>query len=312
MKVVFWGVRGSIPSPLTGAQVQSKINAVVQRIQPKDLVSPEARQKFLAQLPEYVYGTAGGNTPCVQLKGAGGTQIVFDAGTGIRNLGACGEKSPDGRYSIIFSHLHWDHIQGLPFFAPIFGHENIIDIYSAIPETETYLYEQLRQPFLPESLGKSITTRIHFHTVIPGQEFEIGGLKLNCCRMSHPGSSFSYSVEENGRKLVYATDVELYDEDYVHDKNVESVFGGADLVILDSQYTPVEAVGKKKWGHSPFCYAVDFASELGVKKVCLFHHEPSHDDRKLDFIVQSAREYARLMTNPVGIDLAVEGGEINL
>ena len=106
----FWGVRGSIPTPLTPQQIQTKITAVVQRITQKDIASEDARERFIASLPEWLYGTTGGNTPCVEVKTANGTEIVLDAGSGIRVLGKTGVKPADNHYNLLLSHFHWDHL----------------------------------------------------------------------------------------------------------------------------------------------------------------------------------------------------------
>ena len=128
MKVVFWGTRGSLPAPLSAEDVQAKINAAVMRIREADIKSPDARQKFLSSLPQSIYGTVGGNTPCVQIVSKSGGNLILDAGSGIRGLAANTPIPESKRYTILLSHLHWDHIQGFPFFAPIFNPEVTLDI----------------------------------------------------------------------------------------------------------------------------------------------------------------------------------------
>ena len=125
MNVRFWGVRGSIPTPLTSGQVRRKIAAVVQRIEKKDLDSQETRERFLARLPDYLFGTIGGNTTCLEVRLSDDTLIVFDAGSGIRELGAQlkSRREIKREYHLFFTHFHWDHLQGLPFFAPLFDRD---------------------------------------------------------------------------------------------------------------------------------------------------------------------------------------------
>ena len=131
--------------------------------------------------------------------------------------------------------------------------------------------------------------------------------------MSHPGNSYAYAVTENGHKFVYATDVELNHPDFVRTKEHDDFFGGADVLVIDSQYTVEEAYAKQGWGHSAFCYAIDFAVAWKVKKLYLFHHDPMYDDRKLNSILQSAHWYADYSAkNAVVVDLATEGLEIKL
>ena len=121
MKVKFWGVRGSIPTPLTNRQVQSKIAAVVQRIRKQDLESPESRELFLTQIPSYLFGTVGGNTTCIEVRLSNDSMIVFDAGSGLRELGYSLKKQRQTarHFHFFFTHFHWDHLQGLPFFTAL-------------------------------------------------------------------------------------------------------------------------------------------------------------------------------------------------
>lgn len=308
----FWGVRGSLPSPVASSQIQAKISAVIQRISPKDLETIDTREKFIASLPDWIFGTIGGNTPCVQLTTNSGKQIILDAGTGIRVLGKQSPLPNDNHYSLFFSHFHWDHIQGFPFFDAAYNPKVSLDIYSPFPAARKILFRQMSHPYYPvthEALSKNIS----FHTVKPNTNFVVDGLSVSFCKMKHPGNSYSYAFTENGKKFVYATDLELTQTDYSHDDNIKKVFYNADAVVLDSQYTLEEAYQKENWGHSTFSYALDFAVAMKIKSIYMFHHEPTYDDKKIDSILQSARWYASYISNnTVKIFLAVEGQEIEL
>ena len=312
MKVVFWGTRGSLPAPISAEEIQSKINAVVMSVQIGDIQSADSRQKFLSSLPKSLYGTAGGNTPCVEVVSKFGRELILDAGTGLRVMGEKSAPPESKRYAMLLSHLHWDHIQGFPFFAPIYESDCSIDIYSPFPNMAEALARQMRPPFFPVEFS-AVKQKINFHIIEQGTEFFVGGLSINCCKMCHPGASYSYSVREGKNKFVYATDMELYTESHLQDANVYRVFKDADIAALDSQYTLGEAVEKMSWGHSPFAYAVDFAAEMGVKNVYLFHHDPEHSDKRLESILQSARWYAKFIASvPVKVNLAVERMELEL
>lgn len=314
MRVKFWGVRGSIPAPLTGEQVQAKITAAVQRIGVKDLSSSDARERFLSNLPEWIFGTVGGNTPCVELKGKADENIILDAGSGIRAYGKKGEKPSDNHYNIFFSHFHWDHIQGFPFFDPIYDGKASFDIYSGFENFSEYFEKQQDTPFFPESASfKSVQKNMKFHTLSQGKPFVIGGITVKLCRMNHPGNSFSYSFEENGKKFVFATDVELSEKDYEADSGKEAVFRNADAVVLDAQYTVEESYRKANWGHSAFCSAIDFSVHWGIKTLYLFHHEPSYDDKKIASMLTAARWYAQyIVHSDIKIFLATEGLEFEV
>ena len=311
MKIRFWGVRGSLPAPLTPEQIQSKIMAVIQRVTPADLESADARARFVSSLPSWIFGTTGGNTSCVEIQ-AGKSEIILDAGTGIRVLGKSGVKPVDNHYHLIFSHFHWDHIQGLPFFDAAYNPNSKFDVYSAVEGTKEILQKQMFQPYYPVPF-EAFTKNFVFHNVTPGQSFKINDVLVNLCAMSHPGLSHSFSFEHEGAKFVYATDVELKAKDFVKTPETEAVFGGANAIVIDSQYTVEESYRKENWGHSAFCYAVDFAIFWNIKKLYLFHHEPTYDDKKLSSILQAARWYARYIEHSdIEIYLARESLEVEL
>ena len=312
MNVRFWGVRGSLPAPLTPQQIRAKINAVVQRMSPADALTPESKERFLHSLPEWLFGSVGENTPCVSVTTAQGAKLVFDAGTGIRVLGKQEEPPSDNHYHLFFSHFHWDHIQGLPFFDPAYNPDTRIDMYSPVQNFKELLSAQMRAPYFPVAL-ESFTKHISYHTILEGRAFNVAGVQICAVKMSHPGGSYTYGVSENGRKFVYATDVELLSQDFMPTPAHAAVFQDADALVIDTQYTVEEAFIKENWGHSAFCYAVDFAVAWKIKKLYMFHHEPTYDDKKLHSLLQSARWYANFIShNDVEVYLAVEGQEIIL
>ncbi len=312
MLIQFWGVRGSIPACLTSEQIQKKIAAVVQRITPADIASEDARQRFIANLPDWLYGTVGGNTPCVQITTNSGKQFILDAGSGIRVLGKNSSFPEDNHYSLFFSHFHWDHIQGLPFFDPVYNPKFSFDIYSPFPNAKQVLVQQMEKPYYPVN-WKSLTDKIYFHRIIRGIPFDVEGVKVCCCKMRHPGNSYCFSFTEDGKKFVYATDVELNKEAFEHTEERSLVFQNADAVVFDCQYTVEEAAKKENWGHSAFCSAIDFALKWQIKSLYMFHHEPVYDDFKLNSILKAARKYARfVVNNQFKVYLATEGSVIEL
>jgi len=312
MKIRFWGVRGSVPTPLTPTQIQAKISAAIQRITPKDIESPDARERFIASLPRWIFGTTGGNTPCIEITSDEGKKVILDAGTGIRVLGKNGIPPKDLHYDMLFSHFHWDHIQGFPFFDQAYNPKASFDIWSPFDNMKETFSKQMAAPYYPVTMD-TMTKNMNFHTVKPDSNFKLAGMDVSCQKMNHPGTSYSYALTENNRKFVYATDVELCAADFNSTENKASVFEGADALVLDSQYTVEEAYNKQNWGHSAYCYAIDFAIAWHVKRLYLFHHEPTYDDRKLNGILQSARWYASYVgNNKIQVFLATEGMEIKL
>lgn len=311
MIIDFWGVRGSIPTPITDQQIKSKIQAVVQRISPKDLVSQDSRQAFLDKLPSWLNGTIGGNTSCVHLKNKNGTNIILDAGSGIRALGKKLVKNKENKFHIFFSHFHWDHIQGLPFFDPIFNPNAEIHFYSPKENLQTLLEDQSESPYFPVSMRAMTKKNMYFH-ILKDDTIEIDGTKISYKKMFHPGDSYSYSFEEDGKKFVYATDVEL-NELHINSQENQKFFLNSDVLILDSQYTDLEALEKANWGHSSFSYGIEFAISCNVKKLFFFHHEPMYDDKKLYTILQNAKMYSEYVdSSRLQIYLAKEGLSINI
>lgn len=252
MRVRFWGVRGSIPSPLTSEQVQGKIVAAIQRITVEDVASIEAKERFLASLPKYIFGTVGSNTACVEVETNSGEILIFDAGTGIRELGISltnrvGYSKPS-TYHLFFSHFHWDHIQGLPFFNPAFDPKNKIIIYATKKDAKRFLEEQMKYPYFPISMlgDDGFNAEIEFKYIGPEEKYiSIGDVQIGWHRVRHPGGCTSYSVIEDGKKVIYSTDTELKMRDFEDKNDNVEYYSGAKMLIIDAQYTLQDALLKK-------------------------------------------------------------------
>jgi len=313
MKIKFWGVRGSIPTPTSPARIKSKISAIVEQITPEDLVSAESRERFLAGLPPWLFGTVGGNSPCVSISFDNNDEwLVFDCGSGIRDLGVAqmSEKRKANRFHIFFSHFHWDHIQGLPFFGPCYNPAIKFDFYSPVGGLEGVLRGQMTSPYFPVPLDVMGSVKT-FHYM--EKEVDICGRTINAKKMNHPGDSYAYCVCENGKRVIYSTDTELTSGDFLKNDENTAFFKDADLIVIDCQYTLGEAIEKYNWGHSAFSLAVDFAANWNIKHMVMFHHDPTYDDQKLYGILQSAKWYLeRMNLKGIEITLAYEGLEISI
>jgi len=313
MNIHFWGVRGSIPTPTTPARIKSKISAIVEQITPEDIVSAESRERFLAGLPPWLFGTVGGNSPCISVNfGESQECIVFDCGSGLRELGMSqiGKKRSYNHYNIFMSHFHWDHIQGLPFFGPGYNPTVKLDFYSPMTELEEKMSGQMMNPYFPvriETMGaKKTFTQLT-------KEINVCGCNISYKKMNHPGDSYAYCVNEKGKRFIYSTDTELTADDFMKTEENIAFFKDADLIVVDCQYTLGEAIDKYNWGHSAFSLAVDFAANWGIKHMVMFHHDPSYDDHKLYGILQSARWYLeRMNIKGIELTLAYEGLEISI
>jgi len=314
MKVKFWGVRGSIPVPLTNMQLQRKISSVIQRIKPEDLATPETRELFISKLPDHIFTTVGGNTTCVEVLLEDETVIIFDAGTGIRELGTSLLKQDKHirHYHIFFSHFHWDHIQGLLFFSPqVYNPECSITFYSPVKNFKEILSNQMKLPYFPITIDE-FRAKINYVT-IPQEGVMLGDAKIACRPVYHPGGCFAYRITENNKSMIFSTDTELREADFLKNEKSIKFYENTDLLVMDSQYTLDEALEKYDWGHTSFSLGVEFASEWMVKKVVLFHHEPLYEDKKIYDILEKARWYANnLYSFSPEVILAREGLEIEV
>ena len=313
MRVKFWGVRGSIPTPLTPEQVKRKISAVVQRIQPADIESPEARERFMARLPRSIFGTVGGNTTFLQVTLSSGVEILLDGGSGMAEYSRdlVRRPRPVREFHIFFSHFHWDHLMGIPFFGQLFSPANRATFYSPVKDFEKTIRDQMKYPYFPVPMDV-MKAQMSFQ-VLTEKPMRLGGAEITWKVMKHPGGCFSYKITENGRSLIFATDSEITEDDFKTIGENRTYFMGSDVLVLDSQYTLGEAIEKYDWGHTSYSLAVELAHELDIGTLVLFHHEPLYEDRKVWSIHQSAEWYAaRMSERDLTILLAQEGLELEV
>lgn len=208
---------------------------------------------------------------------------VLDAGTGIRNLGhdIMQRKLRHKYITIAFSHFHWDHIQGLPFFEPAYSKEFKIQLMALglgrkVQNLEKVFEDQMREEYFPVEL-KKMGALFRF-MLADKSTTEILGAEMSTCKLKHPGGSYGYKLTYNGKTIVICTDVEHGDS---IDQNVVDFASGADVLIHDAQYTDEELERHRGWGHSTFNQALDVAEQSGVERLIMTHHDPDHDDQFL-------------------------------
>jgi len=283
----FWGTRGSIPTPGSNTM------------------------------------RYGGNTSCVEVRSSEGTLLVLDCGTGSFALGqklfADGITGLHG--NILFSHTHWDHIQGFPFFMPVFFEGTEWDIYGpqglnqSIAET---LGGQMQYTYFPVNLDQ-LKASIRYHNLVEGT-FQIKDIKITSQYLNHTSLTLGYRIEADGKTVVYSCDHEPYSGELAkgvgeikgRDRMHAAFLANADLVIHDAQYTAEEYPEKVGWGHSTIEYVVHLCQHSGVKKLALTHHDPLRDDLQLDKIITEIREKLKKESSTLEVFAAAEGDEIQL
>ena len=282
-RITIWGARGSVPTP------------------------GPATARY------------GGNTACVSVRAADGL-VILDAGTGIRALGkelVDGDNRPVS-VDLLVTHTHWDHIQGLPFFAPFFGAGNVVRIWGPRQgdvALEQILREQMKPVVFPvplEQVAAELTV-----THVAAGEFRIDGFMVRAMRLRHPGTTLGYRLTPvgGGASMAYVTDNELgpggrYEVGPKWRSQLLAFLSGVDVMVHDAMYTSDELERHRGWGHSSHLESVALAAEAGVKRLVLFHHRPEHDDGAMDAMVEEARAVAR--ADALEVVAATEGLELTL
>jgi phosphoribosyl 1,2-cyclic phosphodiesterase len=326
MKVNFWGTRGSLPASCTSDAIRKKICGAIRVSQGLNLRTDEEIEKFLdsgqggRSLPFSAIGSYGGNTSCVEIDG-GREYVLCDAGTGLRDFGnsvlrpAAEEKqNKTNVFHIFMSHLHWDHIQGFPFFTPAYIPGNHVHVYGFHRELEQAFAGQQEYPFFPVPL-KAMRANIQFTVLEEGGEFNIAGFTVKGIKQNHPGGSYGYRFEKDGKIIVYSTDSEHKANADNDEYGFINFFKDADLLIFDAQYSLLDATyAKEDWGHSNNIMAVELSVKAGVKHLCLYHNEPAFNDERLDEFLEETRRYLKIYagSSPLLIDVAYDGMQVDL
>lgn len=306
MKVRFWGVRGSIP------------------------------------VPGRTTTRYGGNTSCVEVRPKGASPIIIDAGTGLRRLGkslmeeAFGDGK--GQTTILISHTHWDHVQGLPFFSPLYREGNAVHIFARQRDThlEHVFSAQHDMPYFPVPLS-AMHADMHFHELIEGARFDVGKATVTCTRLNHPWIAMAYRIDVDRASVVYCADTAPFTDilfgrefmvtppaldqplppDVVAELDkmragVVALAKNADLLIYDTQFTKEEYRQRPHWGHSHPDDAIAIARDAKAKRLCLFHHAPLRSDDDNDKILATYRDVIKAQNEKFELMSAYEGLEITL
>ncbi len=288
MKVRFWGVQGSTPTPLSNEQLQKKFKGVLRLAQDRSLRTDQDIENFLAELPFPLTHTIGGNTTCFEILSSAGTRVIVDMGSGARRLGWELLRGPAGEgkatLPILLTHCHWDHIMGLPFFMPLYVTGNKLQIYGGHP----YLREALEWQTHPHSFPvrlEEVEAELTCTQIHEGEELVLDDLKIRCKSLEHPGGSFAYRITEGEKSLVIATDAEYKELDAESLRPFVEFYRDAEVLVFDAQYTLMDLFQKLDWGHSSSIIGVDICLMANVAKLVLTHHDPTYSDEMMTEIL---------------------------
>lgn len=271
----------------------------------------------------------GGNTTCIQVTTDSGAEIVLDGGTGIRPAGLRLMESHPVKCAVCITHTHWDHIQGLPFFTPLFVPGSSVDVYGAFDpvyqkDLKSILSQQMEYCYFPVR-ELELKADVRYHTLREGEVVEYEDATISNVLMNHPVMTYGYRIDCNGKSVFFSGDHEppynIYHEDdtfygeykqLMDDKEsgICKLAQGVDLFIIDAQYTEPEMVNRRGWGHGTFSSALAMARRAEAKAVCFTHHDPTRTDDQLDRIAEKLSKQAR--SHDPDMYIAHEGLEIHL
>jgi ribonuclease BN (tRNA processing enzyme) len=290
MDVKFWGTRGSIPTPLSSSALRQKFRRVLEGAAGLDLTDGNVVERYLERLPFELQYTVGGNTTCLEIR-SGDQLLILDAGSGMRLLGLDlmqkGFAKGNQRADILITHTHWDHMQGFPFFPPAFIPNNHFTFSSPFADLAERFNQQQHAYFFPVPVSY-MSARLEFNLISENKWHQIGNFRVYPIRLSHPGVTYGYRIEDGHSCLVMATDSEYQRVDRASTERYVEFFREADLLIFDAQYTLTQALDRLDWGHSTAMMGAELSHRAQVKRLALFHHDPNSSDEE----VWSAKEQA--------------------
>lgn len=322
-QVKIWGARGSLPAPMTPEALEAHVRTAIAAFTEAKTGSADL-EAFLKALPRHRFGGYGGNTPCIEVKDAQ-TQIIIDGGSGIRPLGYELMKGPCGKGSgevhILFTHFHWDHLIGLPFFTPIFIPGNKVHVWAVQPDLPDIFKTLFKKPYFPVPLDQ-IGAQVVYHRLEPRKSVKFGGFSVTPYQLDHPDPCWGYRIEKGGRVYSHCVDTECTRVSREQLGPDLPLYQGVDLMVFDAQYTLMETIEKVNWGHAAASLGLDIAMREGIKKVLFMHHDPASSLEKIAAAETQARRYydnqmksarrSGLAVNSVDWEFAYEGMLLNV
>ncbi len=316
-RIRFWGTRGSLPVALNAAEVRRKVVAALRGASGRSFACEAELDAYVDSLGMAGAGTFGGNSSCVEIETGGPDHVLCDLGSGVRAFGQAvmaKHGATPQTYHIFMSHLHWDHIMGLPFFTPAYIPGNRIRIYGGHATLEAALRRQQEEPSFPVPFS-IFRADIEFVHLEPGRRHDVAGMAVTLKLQRHAGDSYGYRFESRGRSVIYSTDSEHPLADAAETDGFVEFFRDADVVIFDAMYSLADAISvKADWGHSSNVVGVDLCQRAGARHLCLFHHEPAFSDETIAGVLADTRRYEEITRPgaPLLVTTAYDGMEIDL
>ena len=315
-RVKFWGTRGSLPVSLTAEDVRRKIVDALRGASGRSFATNRDIETYVDGLSLAAAGTFGGHTSCVQIETGGTEYVLCDVGSGVRPFGQAAHaryrSSSPQTFHIFMSHMHWDHIMGLPYFQPAYVPCNKIHFYGGHPYLMAALKRQQDPPSFPVDFSV-YQADIDFTCLEPGRRYDIAGMSVALKLQCHAGNSYAFRFEAGGRSVVYSTDSEHKLVDPAETDAFVEFFRDADVVIFDAMYSLADVTSvKADWGHSSNVIGVELCQLAGVRHLCLFHHEPANDDDGISRVLADARRLEEITRTgePLKVTAAYDGMEI--
>ncbi|MCM2323697.1 MAG: MBL fold metallo-hydrolase [Oligoflexia bacterium] len=293
LRVKLWGTRGSLPSPRAPELIRQETRELLAGFFDAGYAGKADVETYLEGLPCHRFGGYGGNTACIEMRSQR-AQVIIDAGSGIRPLGyemmngACGRG--EGEVHLFFTHFHWDHIVGLPFFVPIFIPGNRIHVYSVQSELEEVFRTVFQKPYFPVPL-EQLGATIEYHKLEPRLPQVIGDMTLTPYALDHPDPCWGYRIESGGKVVAHCVDTECTRVSREQLGVDLPLYQNVDLMIFDAQYTLMETIEKVNWGHAAASLGIDIAMREQIRRVVFMHHDPASADAKIAEAEAQARLY---------------------
>lgn len=300
--VRLWGTRGSIPAPKTPDMLYERLRETLIGFAEQNTTIASGKQaaaadEYLQSLPKWHTSGFGGDTSCVEILGAS-EPVIIDAGSGLRRLGEklmagpCGKGK--GTVHLFFTHFHWDHIIGLPFFTPMFIPGNQIHIYAVQDDLEECVRQVFKKPFFPVPYAE-LGSKIRFHKLAPRLPLQLLSLTITPYMLDHPDPCWGYRIEANtvdGKKsYAHCVDSEATRVLPIDLGEDVKLYRDADLCYFDAQYTLHEFLSHMNWGHSAAPIGLEMALREGVRKILFAHHDPAASDRKISDAERQTGEF---------------------